>query len=93
MSENEKRKRVINLHEEKQRIIQQKKDVLREGEEIQGEFNEIKGYVEELVKLFNEAKFSSSVSTKMNYDSTTHFNEGNIVLYLSELEEYISYFI
>lgn len=29
----------------------------------------------------------------MNYDSTTQFNEGNIVLYLSELEEYISYFI
>lgn len=46
-----------------------------------------------MVDLFNEAKFSSSVSTKMKYDENTQFNEGNIVLYLSEVEEYISYFI
>lgn len=63
-----------------------------EGEEIQTEFNTIKDIVQELVGLFNEAKFTSSVSTKMKYDDTTMFNEGNIVLYLSEVEEHISYF-
>lgn len=29
----------------------------------------------------------------MKYDEDTQFNEGNIVMYLSELEEYISNFI
>jgi hypothetical protein len=49
MSENEKRKKVVSLHEEKHRIIQQKKDNLREAQEIQGEFNDITTYVQELV--------------------------------------------
>ena len=60
---------------------------------MQTEFCSIKNSVQELVELFIQAKFTSSVSTKMKYDEDTLFNEGNIVMYLSEVEEYISYFI
>jgi len=43
-----------------------------------------------MVEQFIKAKFSANVASKMTYDNDTQFNEGNITLYLSELEEYIS---
>ena len=92
MSNDEKQKKIRNLQEEKQSIIDQKQKMEDEGDEIQVEFNSIKDVVETMIEQFNDAKFNSCVSTKMKYDEETQFNEGNIVIYLSELEEYISYF-
>lgn len=43
-----------------------------------------------MVKLFKEAKFDLSVANSMSYDQHTIFNENNIIMYLAELEEYIS---
>ncbi len=43
-----------------------------------------------MVKLFKKSRFYLSVATNMTYDETTLFNENNIIMYLAELEEYIS---
>lgn len=46
--------------------------------------------VMKMVKLFKQSKFYLSVASNMSYDDHTSFNENNIVMYLAELEEYIS---
>lgn len=46
--------------------------------------------VEKMVRLFKHSKFYLSVATNMAYDDHTVFNENNVVMYLAELEEYIS---
>ena len=43
-----------------------------------------------MVKLFKRSRFYLSVATNMTYDENTLFNENNIIMYLAELEEYIS---
>jgi hypothetical protein len=43
-----------------------------------------------MVKLFKKSRFYLSVATHMTYDDNTNFNENNIIMYLAELEEYIS---
>jgi hypothetical protein len=43
-----------------------------------------------MIKLFNQSRFYLSVANPMSYDENTSFNESNIILYLAELEEYIS---
>lgn len=43
-----------------------------------------------MVKLFKQSRFYLSVATHMTYDENTIFNENNIIMYLAELEEYIS---
>jgi hypothetical protein len=46
--------------------------------------------VEKMVVMFKRSRFFLSVAQKMNYEDGFTFNEGNIVSYLAELEEYIS---
>ena len=46
--------------------------------------------VHKMVDMFLRAKFTANVASRMPYNSETHFSEGNITNYLSELEEYIS---
>lgn len=46
--------------------------------------------VQKMVKLFKQSRFYLSVATHMNYDENTIFNENNIIMFLAELEEYIS---
>lgn len=43
-----------------------------------------------MVQLFKQSRFYLSVAVNMTYDESTLFNENNIILYLAELEEYIS---
>ena len=43
-----------------------------------------------MVEKFKRSKFFLSVAQKMSYDEGFAFNESNIVLYLAELEEYIT---
>mmetsp|Transcript_19657 Transcript_19657/g.14376 ORF Transcript_19657/g.14376 Transcript_19657/m.14376 type:complete len:163 (+) Transcript_19657:1032-1520(+) len=57
---------------------------------MQDEFSLVQRQVEKMVALFKHSKFYLSVATPMTYDEATNFNENNIIMYLSELEEYIS---
>ena len=45
--------------------------------------------MQELTTEFYEAKFTTRVASRMQYDQHTQFNESNITSYLAELEEYI----
>ncbi len=58
--------------------------------EVQQEFSIMQKNVEKMVRLFKQSKFYLSVATNMPYDDHTVFNENNIIMYLAELEEYIS---
>ena len=53
----------------------------------------IKNYVWNMVENFKKSHFFLSVAQNNQYDESTVFNENNVVLYLAELEEYISLFI
>jgi hypothetical protein len=46
-----------------------------------------------MVDKFRESHFKLSVANHMQYDEDVQFNENNVTLYLSELEEYVSKFI
>jgi hypothetical protein len=46
-----------------------------------------------MVDKFESSHFMLAVANHMQYDEDTIFNENNVTLYLSELEEYISCFI
>jgi hypothetical protein len=46
-----------------------------------------------MVDRFKKSHFYLSVATNAQYDEDTVFNENNVIVYLSELEEYISLFI
>jgi len=46
-----------------------------------------------MCEAFKKSHFFLSVAQNSQYDEDTVFNENNVVLYLSELEEYISLFI
>lgn len=44
----------------------------------------------DLVSKFQAARFTPKVGSKMQYTEETTFNENNITMYLSELEEYFA---
>ncbi len=46
-----------------------------------------------MIENFKKSHFFLSVAQSQQYDEDTVFNENNVVLYLAELEEYISLFI
>jgi len=46
-----------------------------------------------MVEKFKESHFKLAVANHMQYDEEVQFNENNVTLYLSELEEYVSQFI
>jgi len=54
---------------------------------------EIKDFVQTMVAIFQESEFNLAVSSPMQYHEDVQFNENNVTLYLSELEEYINMFI
>lgn len=54
---------------------------------------EIKDSVQGMVSSFQESEFDLKVSQPQMYDEQTQFNENNVTMFLSELEEYISSFI
>ena len=53
----------------------------------------IKNHVWNMVNKFSTSHFTLAVASHMHYDDDVVFNENNVTLYLSELEEYISNFI
>ena len=57
---------------------------------VQSDFAEMQLLCKDLVNEFKKAKFSTRVATQWIYDEHTNFNENNITMYLSEIEEQIS---
>jgi hypothetical protein len=53
----------------------------------------IKNSVQNMCKHFKNSHFFLSVAQNAQYDDDTVFNENNVTMFLSELEEYISLFI
>ena len=53
----------------------------------------IKDFVWSMISKFNESRFQLAVASHQQYDESTQFNENNVTMYLTELEEYISSFI
>lgn len=90
MSEQQKITKIKQLHEQMSEIEGLITNTHKESDDMQQEFNSIKDNVAKMVNLFLEAKFSANIASRMSYNNDTHFNEGNILSYLSELEEYIS---
>jgi DNA-binding FrmR family transcriptional regulator len=66
------------------------KQATEQCDSIYTEFSAVKGSVQEMVDMFVQARFRSTVANKMSYDEQTQFNEQNITSYLAEVEEYIS---
>mmetsp|Transcript_16167 Transcript_16167/g.27353 ORF Transcript_16167/g.27353 Transcript_16167/m.27353 type:complete len:253 (+) Transcript_16167:730-1488(+) len=60
---------------------------------IENQMITIKNYVWKMCEQFKTSHFFLSVAQNAQYDDDTVFNENNVTLYLSELEEYISLFI
>lgn len=54
---------------------------------------DIKQHVRLMIEAFKSSHFFLSVAQSMQYDDDTVFNESNVILFLAELEEYISLFI
>jgi len=89
---------------EKEQVRQQQKKQLEEVEaqmkekdnqikSIENQMLTIKTFVWNMVEHFKKSHFFLSVAQNAQYDEDTVFNENNVILYLSELEEYISLFI
>jgi len=53
----------------------------------------IRDYVWSMISKFNDSRFQLAVASHQQYDEDTQFNENNVTMYLTELEEYISSFI
>ena len=53
----------------------------------------IRDYVWSMISKFCDSRFQLAVASHQQYDDDTQFNENNVTLYLTELEEYISSFI
>ena len=63
---------------------------MQESEQTKITFRKLQQHVERMVEMFKRSRFFLSVAQKMSYEEGFLFNEGNIVQYLAELEEYIS---
>merc|ERR1712166_1483681 len=61
--------------------------------EVENQMVEIKEYVQTMVSSFCDSEFQLAVTSPQVYHEDVQFNENNVTLYLSELEEYISTFI
>jgi len=53
----------------------------------------IRDFVWNMITKFTESRFHLSVASHQQYDDDTQFNENNVTMYLTELEEYVSSFI
>ena len=53
----------------------------------------IRDFVWSMIGKFNDSRFQLAVASHQQYDDDTQFNENNVTMYLTELEEYISAFI
>jgi hypothetical protein len=91
----EKEKEVVRSQLKNELIEQGKKQKEKETQiaMIEQQMAEIKNNVQNMVGHFKNSHFFLSVAQNMQYDEDTQFNESNVIMFLAELEEYISLFI
>ena len=91
----EKEKEIVRQQQKKQlvELEDQMKEKDNQIKSIENQMITIKNFVWNMVDYFKKSHFFLSVAQNAQYDEDTVFNENNVVLYLSELEEYISLFI
>lgn len=93
LTENEKenvRNKLKKQIEESDALSKEKDNQIKN---IETQLMTIKTSVWAMVENFKKSHFFLSVAQSNQYDESTVFNENNVVLYLAELEEYISLFI
>ena len=93
MSEAEKAKEREQLSCQIQEVREKNASKEAQIANIEAQMAQIKNHVHGMVENFSTSHFMLAVASHMNYDEDTVFNENNVTLYLSELEEYISAFI
>ena len=93
MSDTEKTAARLNLQKEIEEM--RAKNMQKEAQisNIEEQMVTIKNHVWNMVEKFGASHFTLAVANHMHYDEEVVFNENNVTLYLSELEEYISNFI
>mmetsp|Transcript_32843 Transcript_32843/g.40593 ORF Transcript_32843/g.40593 Transcript_32843/m.40593 type:complete len:321 (-) Transcript_32843:118-1080(-) len=93
MTSQQKEEAKTNLQneiDECKRQIQAKESQIND---IENQMIKIRDYVWSMIHEFNKSRFQLSVASHQQYDEETQFNENNVTMYLTELEEYISAFI
>jgi chromosome segregation ATPase len=93
MTENEKKNLQKQLESECTRLESEIDRNLKEADETKKTFLKVQPSVERMIKDFAKTKFFLSVAHKQHYEQGFNFNEGNIIGYLAELEEYIAILI
>lgn len=93
LSEKEKRSLKQKLRQDIQDIKYATATKEAQIKEVENQMIEIKDFVQTMVTNFQESEFNLAVTSPMQYHDDVQFNENNVTLYLSELEEYISTFI
>lgn len=93
MSEAEKANEREQLSQQIQEVREKNASKEAQIADIEAQMAQIKNHVHAMVTGFSTSHFQLAVASHMHYDDDTVFNENNVTLYLSELEEYISAFI
>lgn len=93
MTENEKKNLQKQLELECSRLESEIDRNLKEADDTKKTFLKVQPSVERMIKEFAKTKFFLSVAHKQHYEQGFNFNEGNIISYLAELEEYIAILI
>ena len=93
MNENDKAEVKQNLEKEMADMKDQISAKESQIQNIEKQMFEIKTHVWTMVDKFKDSHFNLSVASHMQYDDDVTFNENNVTMYLTELEEYISAFI
>jgi hypothetical protein len=93
MTDNEKKDLQKKLEAECVRLENEIDRNLREADDSKKNFLKLQPQVERMIKEFAKTKFFLSVAHKQHYEQGFNFNEGNIIGYLAELEEYIAILI
>jgi len=93
LSEKEKRGLKQKLRQEISDIKHNTQTKEAQITEVENQMVEIKEYVQTMVGNFQDSEFQLAVTSAQVYHEDVQFNENNVTLYLSELEEYISTFI
>ena len=93
MSDKEKRNLQKQLEDECKHLESEIDRNIKEADETKTIFKRIQPNVEKMIREFAKTKFFLSVANKQHYETGFNFNEGNIISYLAELEEYVAILI
>lgn len=93
MTSNQKEEAKTNIQHEIDEIKVQIADKESQINDIENQMIRIRDLCWAMTSKFSDSKFCLKVASHQQYDEDTQFNENNVTMYLTELEEYISEFI